>query len=288
MIKPSQWGRWWLLLAALVGTWPGVAGEDDDFWQALVKAQADGTPLTMVFSGDRSQAFALQQRWLAYREDLGAPIGYKAALTSPPAQARFGVDAPLLGVLQAEMVKPSGSAFVRNFAAVPLVEADLVVEVGNAAINQASTPAQALAALNAVYPFIELPDLVYQPGLPLDGPSIIAINTGARAGVIGKGIPLDGSAWQTTLLKLRVTLYGDNGKVLGSGVGRNLLGDPLLAVLWIRDAVHARGGQLRPGDMLSLGSLTPPQPLGRTTQVTAVYEGLTAAPITLTATFTDH
>ena len=57
-------------------------------------------------------AYALQN---AYVEHLsatlrGGVVGYKAGLTSPATQERFGVAHPLYGVLLEEMLLPSGSA----------------------------------------------------------------------------------------------------------------------------------------------------------------------------------
>jgi 2-keto-4-pentenoate hydratase len=93
------------------------------------------------------------------REDLGPVVGYKAALTSPAAQQRFNLNHPLYGFLLDKMLLDSGDSLPADFAVTPMAEGDLMVRVKDASINQASTDAELLAALDAVIPFIELPDL---------------------------------------------------------------------------------------------------------------------------------
>ena len=69
-----------------------------------------------------------------------------------------------------------------------LYEADMLVRVKDASINQAKAPMDVLAAIDQVIPFIELPDLVVQAPPQLSGPAVSAINVGARLGVAGKPI----------------------------------------------------------------------------------------------------
>ncbi len=103
------------------------------------------------------EAVALREQYVyQLMSELGAIAGYKAGLTSPTAQARFGVDHPLRGVLLQDMLLESGATVPADFGARPLFEADLIVRVSDVAINQAATPEEALAALDAVIPSIYL------------------------------------------------------------------------------------------------------------------------------------
>ncbi|MEQ8970346.1 MAG: hypothetical protein RIE73_08100 [Coleofasciculus sp. C1-SOL-03] len=117
---------------------------------------------------------------------LGQRIGYKAGLTSTTAQERFNISHPLRGILLEQMLLPSGSIVPANFGARPLFEGDLIVRVGSEAINEATTRQEVLAALDAVIPYIELPDLIYDSGVKLDAADLIAINVGARLGIVGE------------------------------------------------------------------------------------------------------
>lgn len=207
----------------------------------------------------------------------GNPVGYKAGLTSPAARARFGAKEPLSGVLLARMLMKDGASLPASYGARPAVEADLLVRVGSAAINEAHAHAEILAALEAVIPFIELPDLAYAVGTAPDAAAIAAVNVGARHGVLGKPIPLaPGTAWEQRLGAFRVRLEDGDGNALAEGAGKDLLGHPLSAVRWLRDDLAARGIALQAGDLLSLGTVAAPVPAGPGTY-TATYTGLDPA-----------
>lgn len=215
----------------------------------------------------------------------GRLVGFKAGLTTPATQQRFGVTHPLRGVLLERMLLPSGSTVAADFGARPLYEGDLILRVGSEAINQAQTDAELLAALDAVVPFIELPDLVYSADAQLDGPALAAINVGARLGILGDPVPLPATRGSEFLEGIRVQVLGADGTALAEGSSTALLGHPLNAVRWLRDELQAAGQRLEPGMLLSLGSLTPltPPPAGQT--VTVRYHGLRATPVDLTVTF---
>jgi 2-keto-4-pentenoate hydratase len=213
---------------------------------------------------------------------LGRPVGYKAGLTNPAVQKRFNYDKPVWGRLYERMLLADGAEVDVAFGARPLYEADLLVRVSSAAINQATTPAEVLGAIDQVIPFIELPDLVVQAPPRLSGPALSAINVGARLGVLGKPIavpPYRGERFALLdgLRDMQVTLTDGAGAALGGGKGSDVLEHPLNAVVWLAGALAREGQALKPGDLVSLGSfsaLLPPRP---GLQVTATYRGLPGA-----------
>lgn len=213
---------------------------------------------------------------------LGKVIGYKAGLTNPAVQQRFQTNQPVWGKLYEGMIKPDGSSFEAAFGARPLYEADMLVRVSSAAINQARTPADVLAAIDQVIPFVELPDLAVQAPPKLNGAGVSAINVGARLGVAGEPIAVPaGQAERQALLDalrdMQVKLTDAQGQVLGQGKGSDILEHPLNAVVWLAEALAKEGLSMKPGDLISLGSfsaLLPPKP---GLQVTATYEGLPGA-----------
>lgn len=208
----------------------------------------------------------------------GRIVGYKAGLTNPAVQKRFNASAPVRGTLFELGMLADGAELPAKFGARPLYEADLVVEVASSAIHDARTPAQVLANLRSVRPFIELPDLVVQDPTKLDGAGVTAINVGARAGVLGAPIPVTDPKLADALRDMTVRVVDGTGKELAQGKGSAILEHPLNAVVWLADDLKRAGIVLKPGDLLSLGSftpLTPPQP-GQTVRV--VYEGLPGTP----------
>lgn len=245
--------------------------------QQLANSYLSKTPARAVTTNlTLAQAKQIQAEFVqTLAKTLGNQVGYKAGLTSAPAQEKFGVSQPLLGVLFEQMLLPNGAVLTADFGARPMTEGDLMVRVGSDEINNAKTMPEALASLDAVIPFIEVPDLVYDPEAKMDGQAIAAINIGARYGVLGDPILLTANDdWQTRLGHISVEILDADGNLLQTGNSNALLGHPLNVVLWIKDALQAEGKQLKPGDLLSLGTITPLMPVKPNTTIRAKYIGL--------------
>ncbi len=210
----------------------------------------------------------------------GRIAGYKAALTNPDVQKRFGANAPVRGVLLSRMLTmESGFPVFGGYAARPVFEADLLVEVGDDAINEARTPLEALRSLSRVFPFIELADLVVAEDEPLNASVITAINAGARGGIFGQGIPVEPTqAFADALRDMRVVMTDDVGNELANAPGSAIMGHPLNAVLWLAEDVRKSGGRLRVGDKLSLGSFSAPLLPQREMRLKVRYIGLPGDP----------
>ena len=125
-------------------------------------------------------------------ESLGPVVGYKAAATSAGAQRQLGLDGPVLGILFEDMLRPGGATIRVDQGARLIFELDLLARVGDEAINEATTREEALEAIDAFVPFVELGDLMVPAGAPITGPLLQAMNAGARLGVTGEPIPADG------------------------------------------------------------------------------------------------
>jgi 2-keto-4-pentenoate hydratase len=209
-------------------------------------------------------------------------IGYKAGLTNPAVQKRFNHDKPVWGKLYQGMVLADGAVVDAAFGARPLYEADMLVRVKDASINQAKTPMDVLQAIDQVIPFIELPDLVVQAPPRLNGAAISAINVGARLGVAGKPVAVptvraDRYAMLDALKDMTVVLADGAGAELGKGKGGDILEHPLNAVVWLAQALAKEGIAMKPGDLISLGSFSPLLPPKPGLKVTATYQGLAGA-----------
>ncbi len=211
----------------------------------------------------------LAQRW-------GRPVGYKAGLTNPTAQQRFGVSHPITGtIFESTLSARDGAEVPARFGAVPAVEADLLVRVRDEGINGARTHAEVLRHIDQVIPFIELPDLVMPPGR-LDGPNLLAINVGARLGVVGAPIPVEGDGGDLAqrLGAMTVVMLDDTGKELARAPGTALLGHPLNVLPWLAEDLAKRGRRLRAGEVISLGGFSPALPVEAGRTYTVRYEGL--------------
>lgn len=211
---------------------------------------------------------------------MGRVAGYKVALTNPAVQKRFGATGPVRGTLLARMLTME-SAFPVNidFGTRPVIEADLLVEVGDEAINDARTPLEALQSLSRVMPFVELADLVVAEGEPLNASVITAINAGARGGIFGQAIAVQPTAqFADALRDMRVIMTDDKGVEHANAPGSAILGHPLNAVLWLIEDIRKNGGRLRVGDKLSLGSFSAPLAPQTEMRLKVRYVGLPGDP----------
>lgn len=279
-------------IAALVGTTTAAAqgrpcGPVDharaihQAWLKKTPAASPGRELAM------DEAICHQRRLVQLMSQTqGARAGYKVGLTSQAAQQALGVSTPVVGVMLQKMFLSDGTRLRTQYAARPIVEADLVVVVDDGAINDAKTPAEVARHLRALHPFIELPDLVVAEGQPLTGAVVVAIDVGARLGVLGKAVKMRSDAeFVDALAKMMVKLSDDQGRELSAAPGAAILGHPLNAVIVLAEELKRRGEKLKPGDKISLGSFGRPVPPPRGRTLTASYAGLPTGPMSVSVTF---
>lgn len=212
---------------------------------------------------------------------LGRPVGYKVGLTNPAAQQRFGVSHPVTGtIFEATIALRDGAEVPARFGAVPTVEADLMVRVRDEGINTAGRDRVAiLRHLDQVIPFIEMPDLVLSGGM--DGPNLLAINVGARLGVLGEPIAPEASEGFAQRLAAMTVVLANDQRELARAPGTALLGHPLDVIPWLVEDLAKRGLRLRAGDYVSLGGFSPALPTEAGRTYTVRYEGLTDRPVSV-------
>lgn len=249
-----------------------------------------GRPLRSLAAREWREARCVRAALVArLARRLGPVAGYKAALSTPAARARFRSDRPVLGVLLAGMLRAGPRAVVPlHTTARALFEADLMVRVGDAAaLAAARTPLEAALALDALVPFVELPDALYAESVRPTGPAIAAVNAGAALGLTGPAVPLTGDAAERAarIRGVRMRLHGGTPRRLLAEGSARALGDPLGVALWLRDALAAEGLRPRRGDLLSLGSLLPPRPVRPGLMLEARYDIPGAPPAALEVAF---
>ncbi|MCA4919011.1 MAG: fumarylacetoacetate hydrolase [Roseomonas sp.] len=211
-----------------------------------------------------------------FAQPLGDVVGFKLGLTNPAIQQRFGIDHPIRGaIFHATLRASSGAEIEARFAAVPVLEADMLMRIGMGGVEAALNDHAALIRhVDQVIPFIELPDLVYAPEHRPNLGDLIAVNIGARLGVVGKPIAVTPSAdFIAALGRMSVSLHED-GREVSHAPGAAILGHPLNALAWIARDLARDGRPLRAGDVVSLGSFSPPQPVVAGQAWVARYEGL--------------
>lgn len=231
----------------------------------------------LVPDGTMDDALCTQAKLVTAMEPhLGPVVGYKAGLTSKPAQERFGASEPVQGVLFRDMMFEDGATVPIQWGARPVFEADLILVVGDAAINEADTPEEVMAHISSVRPFIELPDLTLAEGEPITPVTLTAIGVAPKMGILGSDIPVSDPAAMTQALEnMTVTLSAADGEALAQAPGAAVMGHPANAAIWLM----SKGIEFKPGDLISVGSFGPLFPPAKGNGGASVtYDGLPGNP----------
>lgn len=284
-INSNRWAAKTLIAAVITISGMGVQAAclSDEQVVALVQSMAASTPAqTMEGLSEEDGACTRRKLHQQLLKQYGSVVGYKAGLTNPAVQKRFNTDKPVWGRLYKGMLLTNGATVPAKFGARPLFESDLLVRVSSERIQHAKTPMEVLESIDQIIPFIELPDLVVEAPPKLNGPAVAAINVGARLGVMGDSIAVPAGSMERqklveALREMKVTVSDNAQAALNVSPGSAILDQPLNAVIWLVQALAAEGVQLKPGELVSLGSFSPLMPPKPGQQITVTYEGLPGA-----------
>jgi 2-keto-4-pentenoate hydratase len=183
--------------------------------------------------------------------------GWKIAATSVAGQRHIGVDGPLAGPLLADRRIEAGGVvpFVGNLMRVAEAEFAFRMARDLPPRDAPWTPDEAVAAAASLHPAIEIPDSRYLDFARAGAPQLIADTACACWFVIGGAVEAD---WRTAdLAAHRVTAFS-NGAQKGEGAGRNVLGDPRIALAWVANELNAIGRGLRAGEVVMTGTCVAP------------------------------
>jgi len=197
-----------------------------------------------------ADGYAIQRVVTDRREaDDGPTVGYKVGFTSAAIREELGVDDPASGRVLADTVRPEGRIDADGLID-PKIEPEIAVRLAEP-LDPPVTPVDALAAVDAVVPAIEVVDSRIE-GWELTAGSAVADNALAARVILGDRI----GDPATLDLALEGVDVRRNGERVATGVGADVLGSPARVVAWLADALADRGERLEAGDLISTGSLT--------------------------------
>ncbi len=201
-----------------------------------------------------ARAYDVQRQYVARQAAARnvARAGYKIGLTSPSMQAMCGIDTPVAGVVLADRVHASGVRLAHADLVRFGIEFEIAVRLGRdlAPIDRAFTLADVQGAVDAVAPAIEIVDDRHCDYKTLDVCSLVADNAWNAGIVLGQFC----STWPE-LADVVGQVSVDDGGVLDQGRGRDVLGHPLLPVVWLANHLAGEGGSLLAGEVVMTGSL---------------------------------
>jgi 2-keto-4-pentenoate hydratase len=237
---------------------PGPGFDPDRAAAALLDARGRRQRLPPLDGGLRPPDLAAGvavQRALAGRVGAVPPAGFKIGATARRMQEYLGLDGPAAGFMPREGLHESGAVLgFADFLAVG-VECELAVRLGRDLAPAPCTPDAAADAVGEFFAAIEIVENRYPDLAALGTPTLVADQVFHAAAVLGAAHP----GWRgLDLVAVRGRITVD-GAERGAGQGGDLLGDPMRALAWLAGSeVAAAFGGLRAGQVVLLGSVTPP------------------------------
>lgn len=197
---------------------------------------------------------------LAKRVGAVPPAGFKIGATTQRMQEYLGLDGPAAGFMPAAGLHASGAAL--PFAALrnPGVECELAVRLARDLPPGPCDRQRAAASVGDLFAAMEIVENRYGPPpagdlAAIGTPTLIADQVFHAGAVLGVP-PADWRAIDLEAVPGRISI---DGRERASGRGADLLGHPLNALAWLAASEAARAfGGLRAGQVVMLGSVTPP------------------------------
>ncbi|MFD5574829.1 2-keto-4-pentenoate hydratase [Streptomyces cadmiisoli] len=226
----------------------------------LADAARTGVPvrsLSKRFPGLSLQdAYRIQRINLEERVSAGARVaGHKIGLTSAAMQEQMGIDEPDSGVVLTSMVAASGARLRSADFMNPRIETEIAFRLGRD-LAEASDLATVCSAVGEVLLAFEVLDTVFADW-NITLVDSIADNAACAGVITGSPVPFD-PAWDLAAEQIRAEA---DGEMVAAGQGRDILGDPLKALVWLTHRLPVLGTTLRAGDIVLAGSVHASLPL---------------------------
>lgn len=220
----------------------------------------------------------------ARRSGAVPPAGFKIGATTQRMQQYLGLIGPAAGYMVAANLLPSGTRIPYASLRGPGAECEIGLRLARDLPFGACDEAAAAEAVGEVFAAIEIVENRY--GTPPLGdlarigtPTLVADQVYHRAAVLGPAAP----GWRGLDLAAIPGRVAVDGLQRAGGHGRDLLGHPLKALAWLAGSPTAAAfGGLKAGQVVMLGSVTPPIWLDRPCHVSVAFDGLGEATVTLT------
>ena len=205
----------------------------------------------------RTEAYAIQGKIETYSN--AKLFGWKIAATSEAGQKHINVDGPMAGRILSETVIADGgtASMAGNEMRVAEPEFAFRMAADLPPRSQPYTVREVLDAVGTLHPAIEIPDSRFADFVSACAEQIIADNACAHLFVLGEPTTANWRALDLVEEKPVITMRGKQF----IGHGRNVLGDPRIALTWLANELRQLGLALRAGEVVTTGTCHPPLPI---------------------------
>jgi 2-keto-4-pentenoate hydratase len=206
---------------------------------------------------DRAEGYAVQAA-LA-KHSTGKLFGWKIAATSEAGQKHINVSGPLAGRIFTQTVVADGGTASMKGNEMRVGEAEFAFRFARDLPPRANSYSvqEVLGAVSTLHPAIEIPDSRFGDFVRSGEAQLIADNACAHLFVLGDPTSADWRERDLVEERPVVTLRGEKH----IGHGKNVLGDPRVALAWCVNELRALGITLREGEVVTTGTCCTPLPI---------------------------
>lgn len=214
----------------------------------------DGLPPALR-PADEAQGYAIQK--LIERRSAEPLFGWKIAATSAAGQAHIQVTNPLAGRLLSERVLDDGGTCVLGTNLMRVAELEFAFRMGDTLAPRAElySPQEVLDRVETLHPAIEIPDSRFDHFERVGAAQIVADNACAHYFLLGAASLAD---WRAMDLAAHAVTGIINDTEIHHGIGRNVLGDPRIALAWLANRLSSLGLALEAGQVVTTGTCVVP------------------------------
>lgn len=238
-----------LMVVLSITAWAGT----EEMADSLIRAHMNNELLPILSQTnatlDTSQAYEVQKQYVNKRLEGDSITGYKAGLTTPGGQKKFGVNESVAGVLYLSGKKSGSPLILSEVFSMPMIETEVAFYVTKRINRKVNTVGELKKHIGAVLPSIELPDLNFADLKTLKGVDLIAGNVSATQFIVGdkKNRSMDLDSVNVVLTR--------NGETVNQGKGSDAMGSQWKAALWLVNTMVEKGWTIKPGNVLMTGAL---------------------------------
>ena len=205
---------------------------------------------------DRIEGYAIQAE---IENRSGEKLfGWKIAATSEAGQRHINVNGPMAGRILAHTVIADGGTASMAGNEMRVGEPEFAFRMARDLPPRSSpyTVQDVLDAVGTLHPSIEIPDSRFADFVNAGAAQIIADNACAHLFVLGAPTTANWRAIDLVEERPVITLRGESY----IGHGKNVLGDPRIALAWLANELRGLGLTLRAGEVVTTGTCHAPLP----------------------------
>ncbi|MGB0629456.1 MAG: 2-keto-4-pentenoate hydratase [Alphaproteobacteria bacterium] len=183
----------------------------------------------------------------------GDLAGWKIGATTATMQDYLGVTEPAYGRIMSGTMIDSGSTLSAAGFCNPGIECEIAVRIGRDSNGDGYSREAVAELIDAVIPAIEIVENRYGDFEDRGTPTLIADDFFHKACVLGP----EQTDWRSLDLAAITGRVRIDGEEKAEGKGAAVMGHPLEAIAWLANLLGTQGEELKAGDLIMTGSVTP-------------------------------